>query len=91
MDFGPKSGLRRKNRDCVWCILDVSSVFLSDARVVGSHGVAPQGPGSIGTCSGEIERKDGLCSRDAKRRLYLCVSMGDFIDCGAHHALRSWF
>ena len=44
--FGPKSGLICKNRSCVWCILDVSSVFLSDARVVRSHGVVLRGPGS---------------------------------------------
>ena len=42
--FGPKSGLICKNRSCVWCVLDVSSVFLSDARVVRSHGVVSRGP-----------------------------------------------
>ena len=47
--FGPKSGLICKNRSCVWCVLDVSRVFLSDARVVRSHGVGSRGPGSAKT------------------------------------------
>ena len=44
--FGPKSGLICKNRNCVWCVLGVSSVFLGDVRGVRSHGVVSRGPGS---------------------------------------------
>ena len=65
--FGPKSGLICKNRSCVWCILDVSSVFLSDARVVRSHGVVSRGPGSAKTAQVRL-RKDGLGTRDAMKR-----------------------
>ena len=57
--FGPKSGLICKNRNCVWCVLDVSNVFLGDARVVRSHGVVSRGPGSAKTAQARM-RKDGL-------------------------------
>ena len=65
--FGPKSGLICKNRNCVWCILDVSSVFLGDVRVVRSHGVVSRGPGSARTAQVRV-RKDGVGIRDAMKR-----------------------
>ena len=66
--FGPKSGLICKNRSCVWCVLDVSSVFLGDARVVRSHGVVSRGPGSAKTAQAGV-RKDGLGSDKVKSLL----------------------
>ena len=57
--FGPKSGLICKHASCVWCVLDVSSVFLSDPRVVRSHGVVSRGSGRTKTAQVRL-RKDGL-------------------------------